>query len=109
MAKTFSKDTKWQESSRNGDRLNGAKTFYEKDGDLKALKDKKIVILGYGSQESDDQFSPRELAIIRFVRIHVADPLVKSWIEGRKYKLRYLPSDGSLNQMPVKKLSEKKL
>lgn len=37
------------ESSTNGHRLT-AKTFYEKDADLALLKDKKIVVLGYGSQ-----------------------------------------------------------
>lgn len=34
----------------NGHKKSQARTFYEKDSDLKLLKGKKIVVLGYGSQ-----------------------------------------------------------
>ncbi len=55
-------------------------------------------ILGYGSSETDSRFSPEELAILSFIRIHLSDPKVKEWITNREYKLRYLPVNGSLNQ-----------
>ena len=34
----------------NGHKKTDARTFYQKDTDLKLLKGKKIVVLGYGSQ-----------------------------------------------------------
>jgi hypothetical protein len=55
-------------------------------------------VLGYGNAEKDSQFSPQELAILGFIRVHVNDPQTKEWVEKRKYKLRYLPADASLNQ-----------
>ena len=55
-------------------------------------------VLGYGLPEGGGRFSRAELAVLGFIRIHVSDPLVKEWISGRKYRLRYLPVDLSLNR-----------
>src|SRR5438034_6281650 len=51
MAKSEGKEEKIEVSkSVNGHHPAAARTFYDKDADLKILRGKKIVILGYGSQ-----------------------------------------------------------
>ena len=59
-------------------------------------------VLGYGTSEADEHFSPKELAVLGFIRIHVADPAVKKWITERHYKLRYSPADLRLNEISEK-------
>ena len=55
-------------------------------------------ILGYSSSDRDSQFSPQEFAVLSFIRIHLADSKLKDWIKARKYKIRFLPYDWSLNR-----------
>ncbi|MBI4388457.1 MAG: hypothetical protein HY582_05390, partial [Candidatus Omnitrophica bacterium] len=59
-------------------------------------------ILGYGTAVKDNRFSPEEIAMLAFIRIHVDDPELKKWIDNRKYKLKYLPENISLNEWKEK-------
>ena len=55
-------------------------------------------ILGYGSAQEDGQFSPKELAVLSFIKIYLQEPKAKQWIEARGYKVKYLRDDASLNE-----------
>lgn len=59
-------------------------------------------VLGYGTAELDDQFKPGEIAILGFLRTHIQDQEVVSWIDRRKYKIKYLKEDWSLNEYQEK-------
>src|SRR5882762_10177509 len=50
MAKTETKYASIKPTVTNGHQGPEARKFYEKDSDIKLLKGKKIVVLGYGSQ-----------------------------------------------------------
>ena len=54
-------------------------------------------VLGYGQAIRDTKFSPEEMALVGFIRIHVSEGSIKDWISKRKYKIQYLLPDTSLN------------
>ncbi len=56
-------------------------------------------ILGYGTPEADGRFSSKEIAVLAFLRIHIADEEVRAWLDGRRFKISYLPEDRSLNEV----------
>ena len=86
MPKTQSKTG--ASASANGHRANSARTFYEKDADLKLLKTKKIVVLGYGSQGHGQALNLKDSGMNVVVSVRPGGrgyslALKHGWEEGR--------------------------
>ena len=65
-----------------------AKTYYEKDADIKLLKGKKIVVLGYGSQGHAQALNLRDSGLNVVVAVRTGGrgyklALKHGWIEGK--------------------------